>query len=105
MMGDKVYLEPGEIDILSKVVRRAAAEESASHPRMLLLMALAEELAHRAQDPYGCVLLTATEEDARNCALKYIKENRGGTPSAPSPPGTVPPPPLLQQPNRENSTG
>ncbi len=105
MMGEKVYLEPGEIDILSKVVRRAAAEESVSHPRMLLLMALAEELAHRARHPYGCVLLTATEEDARRCALQYIKEDSGGAPSAPSPQGTLPPQPTAQKCNRENSAG
>ncbi len=68
-----VYLEPGELDALSKAALELARSEPAPHPRVLLLLALARELADLTSEPHGCILSAASADQAWIAASRYLR--------------------------------
>ena len=81
-----VYLEPGEIAALAALARQAAPKEPATHPRELMLAAVADVLGEMTDGP-GVVLALAPEAVVRQAAQAYVHQptDAHATPAEPIP--------------------
>lgn len=75
-----IYLESGEVAVLADVARRAIPPGPATHPRHLLLAALATALGEMVEGP-GAVLTPAPAAVVRRAAQDYLRQPTGIPPN------------------------